>query len=212
MPDDPLVDKALPHSVEAEMAVLGAMMMEPEATGLCLEYLDEDCFHHQAHRMIFRFLKKGFEDNRPLDGVLLEQALRDAGQLDEIGGRQYLVDVYNSVASATNAEYYAKVVKDKSLLRGLIQAAGDILRDARTAGDEVDNVLDRSEQRIFEVTERKIVGQAVDVRSILSQVMQSLDLQGGHAITGLETGFFELDDMTRGLQREFSLFPSADPG
>jgi len=200
MPDDSLADKALPHSLETEMAVLGAMMMEPEATGLCLEYLDEDCFYHPAHRTLFRFLKTGFENNRPLDGVLLEQALRDAGQLDEIGGRQYLVDVYNSVASAANAEYYARVVKSKALLRGLIHAAGDILRDARTAGDDVDNVLDRSEQRIFEVTERKTVGEAADVRSILRQVMNSLDLQGGRAITGLETGFYELDDLTRGLQ------------
>ena len=211
MPDDSLADKAPPHSIETEMAVLGAMMMEPEATGLCLEYLDEDCFYHPAHRTLFRFIKTGFENNRPLDGVLLEQALRDAGQLDEIGGRQYLVDVYNSVASAANAEYYAKVVKDKSLLRGLIQAAGDILRDARTAGDEVDEVLDRSEQRIFEVTERKIVGQAVDVRSILSQVMQSLDLQGGRAITGLETGFYELDDLTRGLQNGEMIVLAARP-
>lgn len=200
MPDDSLADKALPHSLETEMAVLGAMMMEPEAMGLCLEYLDEDCFYHPAHRTLFRFLKTGFENNRPLDGVLLEQALRDAGQLDEIGGRQYLVDVYNSVASAANAEYYARVVKSKALLRGLIHAAGDILRDARTAGDDVDEVLDRSEQRIFEVTERKIVGEAADVRSILRQVMNSLDLQGGRAITGLETGFYELDDLTRGLQ------------
>ena len=212
MPDDSLADKALPHSLETEMAVLGAMMMEPEAMGLCLEYLDEDCFYHPAHRTLFRFLKTGFENNRPLDGVLLEQALRDAGQLDEIGGRQYLVDVYNSVASAANAEYYAKVVKDKSLLRGLIHAAGDILRDARTAGDDVDEVLDRSEQRIFEVTERKIVGEAADVRSILRQVMNSLDLQGGRAITGLETGFYELDDLTRGLQDGEMIVLASRPG
>ena len=212
MPDDSLADKALPHSLETEMAVLGAMMMEPEAMGLCLEYLDEDCFYHPAHRTLFRFLKTGFENNRPLDGVLLEQALRDAGQLDEIGGRQYLVDVYNSVASAANAEYYARVVKSKALLRGLIHAAGDILRDARTAGDDVDEVLDRSEQRIFEVTERKIVGEAADVRSILRQVMNSLDLQGGRAITGLETGFYELDDLTRGLQDGEMIVLASRPG
>ena len=212
MPDDSLADKALPHSLETEMAVLGAMMMEPEAMGLCLEYLDEDCFYHPAHRTLFRFLKTGFENNRPLDGVLLEQALRDAGQLDEIGGRQYLVDVYNSVASAANAEYYARVVKSKALLRGLIHAAGDILRDARTAGDDVDEVLDRSEQRIFEVTERKIVGEAADVRSILRQVMNSLDLQGGRAITGLETGFLELDDLTRGLQDGEMIVLASRPG
>jgi len=212
MPDDSLADKAPPHSLEAEMAVLGSMMMEPEATGLCLEYLDEDCFYQPAHRTLFRFLKTGFENNRPLDGVLLEQALRDAGQLDEIGGRPYLVDVYNSVASAANAEYYARVVKSKALLRGLIQAAGDILRDARTAGDEVDDVLDRSEQRIFEVTERKIVGEAADVRSILSQVMQALDFQGRRPITGLETGFYELDDLTRGLQKGEMIVLAARPG
>ena len=200
MPDDTLLDKVPPHSLEAEMAALGSMMMNPEALGLCLEMVDEDCFFRQEHRTIFQFLKKSFEENKPLDGVLLEQTLRDAGKLEEIGGREYIVDVYNSVASAANAEYYARVVKDKALLRGLIQAAGEIIRDAHASGDSVDDVLDRCEKRVFEVTERQIVGQAADVRAILSQVMQTLDLQGGHAVTGLETGFYELDDMMRGLQ------------
>jgi len=200
MPDDPFLAKAPPHSDEAERAVLGSMMMDPEVTGLCLEYLDAECFFRPEHRVMFDFLKKHFEDNKPLDGVLLEQTLRDGGKLEEIGGRNYIVEVYNSVASAANAEYYARIVKDKALLRGLLHAAGEIARDALASGDPVDDVLDRCEQRVFEVTERKIVGQASDVRSILSQVMQTLDLQGGRAITGLETGFYELDDMTRGLQ------------
>ncbi|HUX00799.1 MAG: replicative DNA helicase [Phycisphaerae bacterium] len=211
MPDDPLLAKVPPHSDEAERAVLGSMMMDPDTLGLCLEYLDADCFFRPEHRIIFDFLKKHFEDNKPLDGVLLEQALRDAGKLEEIGGRDTIVEVYNSVASAANAEYYARIVKDKALLRGLVHAAGEIARDALSSGDPVDNILDRCEQRVFEVTERKIVGQAADVRTILSQVMQTLDFQGGRAITGLETGFYELDDMTRGLQKGEMIVLAARP-
>ena len=93
MPDDPLLAKVPPHSDEAERAVLGSMMMDPDTLGLCLEYLDADCFFRPEHRIIFDFLKKHFEDNKPLDGVLLEQALRDAGKLEEIGGRDTIVEV-----------------------------------------------------------------------------------------------------------------------
>ncbi|MBE3068842.1 MAG: replicative DNA helicase [Acidobacteria bacterium] len=200
MPNDPLVDKVPPHSLEAEMSVLGAMMLSPEAIGLCVQHLDGDCFYRQEHRLLFKALVDLFEANKPADLVTVRDALRQAGQFEAVGGNEYLVTLAESVPTIANAEYYARTVREKALLRGLIQAAAEIIRDAHTPGDPVDNILDRCEQRIFEVTERKIVGQAYDVRSILSQVMQTLDLQGGRAITGVETGFHDLDDRTRGLQ------------
>jgi len=200
MPDDSLLDKVPPHSLEAEMAVLGAMMLEPETIGLCLQYLQADCFYRAEHRTIFQTLVDLYDAHKPVDFVLMKQALKDVGKLQEVGGDEYLVTLAESVATTAGAEAYAQVVKDKALLRGLLQAASEIIRDVHKEGGEVDSVLDRCEQRIFEVTERKLVGQASDVRSILSQIMQTLDLQGGRAVTGLETGFFELDDMTRGLQ------------
>jgi replicative DNA helicase len=212
MPDEPLLDKVPPHSLEAEMAVLGAMMHSPDTIGLCVQHLDADCFYRQEHRTIFQFLVDHFEANKPLDFVLMKQALQDAGKLEEVGGDEYLIALSESFATAASAEYYARVVKEKSLLRGLLQAAGEIIRDVHKQGETVDDVLDRCEQRIFEVTERKLVGQASDIRAILSQMIQTLDLQHGRAVTGLETGLYELDDMTRGLQPgEFSVL-AARPG
>ncbi len=200
MPTDPLLDKVPPHSLEAEMSVLGAMMLSPEAIGLCLQYLDADCFYRQEHRTLFKTLLDLYEGNKPVDLVTMREALRQGGQFEAVGGQEYLVTLADSVPTIANAEYYARTVKEKALLRALIQAAAEIIRDAHSQGDPVDNILDRCEQRVFEVTERKIVGQAMDVRSILSQVMQTLDLQGGRTVTGVETGFHDLDDRTRGLQ------------
>jgi len=200
MPDDPLLDKVPPHSIEAEMSVLGAMMLSPDAIGLCVQWLDQDCFYRQAHRAIFKVLLDLYDTNKPVDFVLVREALKASGQLDEIGGDAYLVTLAESVPTVANAEYYARVVKEKALLRAMIAAAGEIVRDAQAQGQNVEEVLDRCEQRIFEITERKIVGQAQDVRTILSQVMQTLDLQGGHSVTGLDTGYYELNDMTRGFQ------------
>jgi len=200
MPDDPLLDKVPPHNLEAEMSVLGAMMLSPEATGLCLQILDADCFYRAEHRTLFRCLVDLYDRNEPVDLVTMKEALSQRGDLEEVGGEDYLVTLADAVPTIANAEYYAKVVKEKSLLRGLIGAAAEIIRDAHTPGDPVDDVLDRCEQRIFEVVERKIVGQATDVRSILAQVMQKIELVGGSGITGLETGFMDLDDKTRGLQ------------
>ncbi|HUU10539.1 MAG TPA: replicative DNA helicase [Phycisphaerae bacterium] len=200
MPDDPLVDKVPPHSLEAEMSVLGAMMLSPEAIGLCVQYLDAACFYRAEHRSLFSCLVDLYEANRPIDIVTMKEALAQRGDLEAVGGSDYLVTLVDSVPTVANAEYYARVVKEKALLRGLIQAAAEIIRDAHATGEPVDDILDRCEQRIFAVVERKIVGQAYDVRAILGEVMQKLDLQGGRAVTGVETGFHDLDDRTRGLQ------------
>jgi replicative DNA helicase len=200
MPDEPLLDKVPPHSLEAEMGVLGAMLLSTDAIGLCVQHLAGDCFYRPQHRAIFKALVDLYDQSKPVDLVLVRETLRQAGQLEEVGGDEYLVTLADSVPTIANAEYYAKVVKEKALLRGVIQASAENIRDAHSVGETVDKVLDRCEQRIFDIAERQIVGQAYDVRAILSQVMQTLDLQGGHQVTGLETGFVDLDDRTRGLQ------------
>jgi len=200
MPNDPLLDKVPPHSLEAEMGVLGAMMLSPEAVDLCVQYLDADSFYRQEHRAIFKVLAELYEANKPLDMVIVREALRSTGEFEKIGGDDYLVTLADSVPTVANAEYYAKVVKEKALLRGLLNAAAEIIRDAHALDGSVDEILDRCEQRIFQIAERKIVGQAYDVRSILIKIMQMLDFQGGRAITGLATGLDDLDKLTRGLQ------------
>ena len=194
MPDDPLVDRVPPHNLEAEMSVLGAMMQSTDATGLCIQHLDPNCFYRPEHGALFTALAKMFEANHAVDWVTLKAELAQQGELERVGGDEYLITLVDSVPTIANAEYYARVVKDKALLRGLIQAAAEIIRDAHSKGDPVDDVLDRCEQRIFEVVERKIVGQAHDVRSILADVMQKVDFIGKRAITGVATGFADLED------------------
>ncbi|MEA3366923.1 MAG: replicative DNA helicase [Planctomycetota bacterium] len=210
MPDDPLLDKVPPHSLEAEMSVLGAMMLSPDAIGLCIQYLDADVFYRAEHRALFRCLVDLYDRNEPVDLVSMKEALTQRGELEDTGGEDYLVTLADSTPTVANAEYYARVVKEKSLLRGLINAAAEIIRDAHTP-DQVDAVLDRCEQRIFEVVERKIVGQATDMRAILADVMQKLDPVGKTNITGLATGFMDLDDKTRGLQNGEFIVLAARP-
>ncbi|MFO8013423.1 MAG: replicative DNA helicase [Phycisphaerae bacterium] len=210
MPDDPLLDKVPPHSLEAEMSVLGAMMLSPDAIGLCIQYLDADAFYRAEHRVLFRCLVDLYDKNEPIDLVSMKEALGQRGELEDVGGEDYLVTLADSTPTVANAEYYAKVVKEKSLLRGLINAAAEIIRDAHTP-DQVDEVLDRCEQRIFDVVERKIVGQATDMRSILAEVMQKLDPVGKTSVTGLPTGFMDLDDKTRGLQNGELVILAARP-
>jgi len=210
MPDDPLLDKVPPHSLEAEMSVLGAMMLSPDAIGLCVQYLAADDFYRAEHRVLFRCLVDLYDRNEPIDLVSMKEALGQRGDLEEVGGEDYLVTLADSTPTVANAEYYARVVKEKSLLRGLISAAAEIIRDAH-APDQVDEVLDRCEQRIFDVVERKIVGQAADMRAILADVMQKLDPVGKTNITGLATGFMDLDDKTRGLQEGELIILAARP-
>ena len=211
MPDDPLLDKVPPHSLEAEMSVLGAMLLAPEAIGIVVQYLDADCFYRPQHQALFQAVVQLYDENKPVDLVLLREALASSGRLEEVGGVEYLVTLADSTPTVANAEYYARVVKEKALLRALIQAAAEIIRDAHGQGDSPEKILDRCEERIFAVTERKIIGQALDVRSILGQVMQTLDLQGGRTVTGLETGLVDLDDKTRGLQASELIILAARP-
>ena len=205
-----LIDKVPPHSLEGEMSVLGAMMLSQDALGLVVQHLDADSFYRKDHASIFRVIVEMYDANRPVDLVTLKEELRRAGVLEEIGGEQYLITLADSVPTISNAEYYARIVKEKALLRGLIQAGAEIIRDAHQQ-DTVDEVLDRCEKRIFDVTQRKVIGDLYDIRSILSNVLQKLDLQGRQAITGLATGFHDLDDKTRGLQAGEMIVLAARP-
>jgi replicative DNA helicase len=200
MAGDPLVDKVPPHSIEAEMSVLGAMLLDPAAADIVVQHLTEDCFYLPQHRTLYKILLEFIDARKPIDNTLLVSALQSKGLTEEVGGQSYIIALCDSTPTVANAEYYAKVVKDKALLRGLIQAGAEIIRDGHSTDGTVEDICDRCEQRIFDITERKIVAQASDIRSILAQMIKTLDFQSQRAITGVETGLHQLDGMTRGLQ------------
>jgi len=197
--DEPLLDKVPPHNIEAEMAVLGSMTLDRDAIGLVAQYLEPEAFYRREHQLIYQLLLELFDKNQPIDLVIVREELQTRDTLEAVGGTAYLAELADAVPSAANVEYYAKIVKEKSLLRGLIDSATQILRDAYQATDEPDTVLDRSEQRIFAVTEKKIVGEASHIKPILQEVFSKLGPEGT-TVTGLSTGFYELDELTLGLQ------------
>ena len=212
MPGDPLLDKVPPHSVEAEMSVLGAMLLSTEATGIVVQHVDEDCFYLPQHRTLFKVLVEFYDANKPVDLVLVTEALRAKGKLEEVGGDAYLITLADVDPTVANAEYYAKVVKDKALLQGLIQAGAEIIRDGHSTDDSVEDILRplRETHLRDHRTQDRQPGQRRPLHPRPGHAHPGLR-QGGRAITGLETGLHDLDGMTRGLQPSEMIVLAARP-
>jgi replicative DNA helicase len=197
-----LLNRSIPESLEAEAAVLGSMMQDPQCIGEVVEKLKTDAFYRPEHQIIFDAIVCLYEKNRGgcLDAVLLRDELKKRKQLEDIGGVEYIGRVMDSVPSSANVAFYTDIVKDKMLLRQLIAAAGEILNDAYDAGGETDAKLDEAEKKIFAITDLKISDSAATLKDLVIKAYELIEKREGKHITGLATGYFELDDMTCGLQ------------
>jgi len=193
--------RSMPESLEAEAAVLGSMMLDRERIGQLIQMISTDCFYRPEHQIIFDALVSLYEKNNRIDLVLLRDELKKRKQLKTVGGVEYLVKVAESVPSTANAEYYAQIVKEKSMLRELIQASTEILSDAYDPSGQTNEKLDLAEQKIFAVTEKKISGEAVRLKSLLMEAFDNIESRGGAHVTGLSTGYIELDQLLCGLQK-----------
>ena len=197
-----LAGRSMPESLAAEAAVLGSMIIDPECIGQVVEQLKAEAFYRVEHRIIFDALIALYEKNKGegIDAVLLRDELEKRRQLEEIGGVEYLAKVMESVPSSASVSYYAGIVKDKSLLREIIQAASEILNDAYDESGEPNEKLDDAERRIFAVTDKKISGSAVALKDLVTRAYELIEKREGRHVTGLATGYYELDDWTCGLQ------------
>jgi len=196
-----LMNRSMPESIEAEAAVLGSMIIDPACIGQVALLVTESAFYHFEHQRIFSSLVNLYENGGAIDLVLLRDDLKKRNELAEIGGVDYLKKLAESVPSSANHAYYAQIIKDKYLMRELIQASSDIINEAYSIEGEPDEKLDIAEQKIFAVTQKKITGSAVAVKDLLVQTMHAIESRGSSHITGLATGYFELDEMTCGLQK-----------
>lgn len=196
-----LQGRQMPASPEAEAAVLGSMLLDRECIGNIVEHINADSFSLTEHRIIFSAILTLYERNSQIDLVLLRDELKKLKSLEAVGGVDYLVRVIESVPSATSAEYYAGIVKEKAMLRNLARTCGEILNDACDEGGDVGEKLDTAEQRIFEVTEKKIQGSAVPLKDLITQTFENIESRKGSHVTGLSTGFEELNYMLSGLQK-----------
>lgn len=197
------LEKIPPQNLEAEMAVLGCMLIEEEAIGLAIEHLTADDFYKDAHKKIFSSVVELYDQRKAVDLITLVERLKADGVLESVGGASYLAGLTNVVPTAANVTHYARIVKEKNVLRMLINHATQIVSEAYATEEEVNEVLDRAERMIFEIADRR-VGQTgfVPVKDIIKDTIETIDRlhQNKKHVTGVATGFTDFDIMTAGLQ------------
>jgi len=200
---DPRVDRVPPHSVEAEMGVLGSMILDREFAGEAVQILDKESFYNTAHQMIFEVLVDLWDQNRPIDSIILREELSRRGYLEKVGGYQYVGELMISVPSSAHGTHYAHIVREKSVARRLIYTSNEILRDCYDGKEDSDLLLDKAEHLIFSIAETGRVGSGgTPIKDILPPVMEQIESWAEHdgRVVGIPTGFVDIDSMTSGLQ------------
>ncbi|MBM3819602.1 MAG: replicative DNA helicase [Acidimicrobiia bacterium] len=195
-------ERTLPHNLEAERSVLGAILVHNDAFNLAAQVIDSRDFYRDAHRRIFDKMVALNERGQAIDFVTLKEELARGGDLDEVGGPAYVASLADGVPRATNVEYYSRIVKEKATLRNLIYAANKILANAYEADQEPDLILDEAESAIFAVADDRLKAGFVPMRELVKESFPKIELlfEQKRLITGVPTGFADLDEMTRGLQ------------
>ena len=206
-------ERTLPHNLDAERSVLGAILIDNEAFNVAASVIDARAFFRDAHRRIFDRMVALSERSQPIDLVTLKEELERAGELDEVGGPAYIAALLDGVPRTTNVEYYARIVKEKSTLRHLIYSANKILANAYEADQDADLILDEAESAIFSVADDRIKSGFVPMRELVKDSFPKIEQLFEHKsfITGISTGFADIDKMTRGFQRGDLIIVAARP-
>jgi replicative DNA helicase len=192
-----------PHNQEAEQAILSGILIDAEALGRIIEFLIPDDFYRETHRKIFRAMLSLYERNEPTDLLMVSDELRRQGELDGVGGSSYISTLVDLLPSAAHILSYARVVKEKSILRSLINAATEIITKGYDGSDDVDRFLDEAEQIIFAVSEKKIRQSFYWVKEVVKDSFKAIEslYEKKELLTGVATGFRDLDRLTCGLQK-----------
>lgn len=206
-------DRIPPQNIEAEQAVLGAIFLTDEALVTATERLVPEDFYRAAHQRIYQVMIELAEKGEPVDLVTVTAELQNRKWLDDIGGVSYLADLANAVPTAANVEYYSKIVEEKSILRRLIKVATSITADGYSSDADISDILDQAEQKIYEVSQRKNTGGFISIKDALIETYDRIEMLQHHKgeVTGIPTGFVELDKMTAGFQRSDLIIVAARP-
>ncbi|MDD4980974.1 MAG: replicative DNA helicase [Candidatus Omnitrophica bacterium] len=196
------LEKIPPQNLEAEMAVLGSTLIDEEAISVAIELLESDSFYKDTHRKIFQAISDLYNANKAVDLITLTDELRRSAILEEIGGVSYLTLLVNSVPTAANISHYVSIVKEKNILRTLINNATKIVSMCYESDGNVDEVLDSAEKCIFEVASKKPQGNFLHLKEIIKDSIETIDqlYQKKAHITGVPTGYIDFDSKTSGLQ------------
>jgi len=207
-------DSPLPHNLEAERAILGAVLMDNQRIGDALTFVGPVDFFREAHRRIFRTMAGLSERREAIDLLTLKEELGRTGELDDVGGPAYITALVDGVPHGTNVEHYARIVLEKAKLRQLIAGANKLLKEAYEGQEDADAVLERAEKTILGLADRTISVGFESMRSIAPRALEVLERAHANrgAVSGVPTGFTDLDNLTRGLQPGTLVVLGARPG
>jgi len=196
-----LLEKVPPQNLEAEMAVLGSMLLDEEAISVACESLGKESFYKDSHRKIFSAILDLYNANKAVDLITLTDALKREGSLDEVGGASFLTSLANSVPTSANINHYVSIVKEKSILRALINNATRIVTLCYESEGNIDEVVDSSEKFIFEVSDTRVKGSYIHLKEIVKDSIETIDklYQKKAHVTGIPTGYIDFDIKTAGL-------------
>ncbi len=202
-----------PQNIEAEMSVLGSLMLDKDAIIKIADLVRPEDFYKDAHRLIYEMMLELFEEREPIDVLSLSNKLEEKKEIEKVGGASYLTELVNSVPTASNIVHYAKVVQKKSLLRKLISTASDILELGYQEAEDVEKILDEAEQKLFKVSQKYVKADFVPIKTYLESAFNRIDElhKGDKDLRGVPTGFADLDNILAGFQKSDLIILAARP-
>ena len=212
-PHDLSAQRLPPQNQDAERAVLGAVMLDRDAVGIALETVSSDDFYLRAHRILFQVMCEMYEGDQAIDGITVAEELERRAELERCGGSDYLARILSGTASAANVAWHARIVRDKAILRALITTSNEIAGIAYKGEDETDAILDDAQTRIYNIAENRQTKLFASVKDVVPEAFRRIDEASRQKsdVTGLSTGFRELDHMTSGLQKADLMILAARP-
>ena len=210
---DPFRDRRPPYSEEAETAVLGAMLMDQDAILRATEHVDDTMFYREANRRIFRAMVAIVERGEVVDPLILADELARRGDLEVAGGKDYIAFLVDAVPTSANVEYHARIVKEKALQRRLIETCTALITQAYEGRSTAADLLDEAEQRVFQVSQQRGMQGFVRIKELMWPTMERIEAlqRGGKTISGVPSGFTDLDEMTSGFQNADLIILAARP-
>ena len=206
--------RTMPHSLDAEKSVLGCAFLSKNSLTKICEDLYSDMFYSEANQKLFEAIKRCYDEKTPIDITTVMDELEKKKDLSAIGGVDYLSEVIDSVPTAANLDYYIKIVKDKAVMRNLIETASDIVTDAYEEDEDITHLLDTAEKKILNVVKERQTSDFIHIRDAIAIAQENLEKlsQNKEEITGVPTGFYDLDRVTSGLHAGEMIIIAARPG
>jgi len=210
---DDIVKRIPPHSLEAEQSIIGSMIMDREAIGIALEHIDQYDFYHPDLKIVFNSIIELHNRNNPVDLVTLQDQLKKDDSLDRIGGVEYLSKLAMSVPTSAHIKNYASIVKEKSVLRRLIKTGQDIITDSYESKDDLEVILNTAEEKIFNIMQNRKTEEFSAISELINPTLNLIVSahDNGDAVTGISSGFVDLDTKTAGLQKADLILVAARP-